>query len=145
MSTADATYLRTFVHMLLNRGVMPGSMARSSFVLPVPMQALKRLLGRFESLPGLNPTEDEAKWFLRDRSFDVEEAYTKLVTCLRWRKEFNVHHVSFENVRKEAATGKAYLHEHKDIHDRPVLVVRVSRWDLMHARAESPLRVYSIH
>lgn len=94
------------------------------------MQALARLLDKFQSQPGLDPTEDEAKWFLRDRSYDVEEAYSKLRTCLRWRKEFNVHHVSYERVKREAATGKAYLHEHTDIYGRPVLVIRVSRCDL---------------
>eukprot|EP00892_Ulva_mutabilis_P005675 jgi/Ulvmu1/347/UM001_0352.1 len=94
---------------------------------PQNQEALTRLLNRFESLPGLDPTEDEAKWFLRDRNFDVEEAYTKLVTCLRWRKEFNVHRVRYESVKREADTGKAYLHEHQDIYGRPVLVIRVSK------------------
>lgn len=87
---------------------------------------------RFESMPGLCPTEDEAKWFLRDRDFDADEAYTKLLTCLRWRKQFNVHRVDFESIKQEAATGKAYLHDHKDIYDRPVLVIRVSKWAPTH-------------
>lgn len=107
---------------------------------PICLQALERLLGRFESQPGLNPTEDEAKWFLRDRNFDPEEAYSKLLTCLSWRREFNVHHVSFERVKREAATGKAYLHDSTDIHGRPVLVIRVSRCGLVHCPGCAPTR-----
>lgn len=110
---------------------------------PICLQALERLLGRFESQPHLNPTEDEAKWFLRDRNFDLDEAYSKLLTCLRWRREFNVHHVNFERVKREAATGKAYLHDRTDIHGRPVLVIRVSRCVKCFARAVLP-RIHNV-
>jgi hypothetical protein len=90
-----------------------------------PVQKLRQLLSRFR--PQDQPTEEEAKWFLRDRNYDVHEAYTKLNSCLRWRGESNMHKVTFAEVEQEAATGKAFLHNHTDIYGRPALVVRVAR------------------
>ena len=91
------------------------------------MQALQSLQARFKSSGLGQPSDEEAQWFLRDRSFDVDEAYDKLSTCLRWRRESGIAHVSWEDVRTEAQTGKAYLHEHLDVYGRPALVIRVAR------------------
>jgi hypothetical protein len=91
------------------------------------VQALKALKARFASSPLGVPTDDEAQWFLRDRSFDVDEAYDKLRTCLLWRRDFGLQHITWRRVQREAATGKAYLHDHTDVHGRPVLVIRVAR------------------
>lgn len=91
------------------------------------MQALAALQRRFTGFRYGEPTADEAAWFLRDRNFDVAEAEEKLATCLRWRAEFGLRHVTWEDVAAEAATGKAYLHEHVDREGRPALVVRVAR------------------
>jgi hypothetical protein len=33
-------------------------------------------------------TEDQMRWFLLDRKFDVEATVDKLVKMLRWRREF---------------------------------------------------------
>ena len=32
--------------------------------------------------------------------------------------------ITWDMVAKEAATGKAYLHEHKDVNGQPVIVIR---------------------
>ena len=40
--------------------------------------------------------------------------------------------VSYEDISRESATGKAYLHNHTDIYGRPALVVRVSRCTIVH-------------
>lgn len=32
--------------------------------------------------------------------------------------------ISWDMVQKEAATGKGYLHKHKDVHGRPVIVIK---------------------
>ena len=91
------------------------------------MQALAQLQQRFQGFRFGEPTEEEAQWFLRDRSFDVDEAEEKLATCLRWRAEFGLNRVTWQDVAAEAATGKAYLHEHVDKEGRPALVVRVAQ------------------
>lgn len=84
-------------------------------------------MARFEGCPYGQPTEEEAKWFLRDRRFDASEAYDKLSATLRWRAESGIHRVRYERVAREAATGKAYLHTHLDRFSRPALVIRVAR------------------
>jgi hypothetical protein len=86
-----------------------------------------RLKERFKGSSLGEPSDEEAKWFLRDRSFEIEEAYSKLATCLRWRKNFGLQHVNFESVRDEAATGKVSLHDFCDVYGRPVLIIRVAR------------------
>lgn len=88
-------------------------------------QALKQLLDRF---PNNKPTVGEAQWFLRDRNFDVNEAYLKLQTCLAWRKQCGMQQVTYEDIERESATGKAYLHSHPDVYGRPALVVRVAKY-----------------
>ena len=47
---------------------------------------------------------------------------------MRWRQEF-LRGVtpSAADVAAEAATAKAYLHAHRDINGRPVIVIRASR------------------
>lgn len=64
------------------------------------------------------------QWFLRDRDFDVEETVSKLTKYLVWRAECRPQQLSGQDVAGEAATGKAYLHEHTDVYDRPVIVIR---------------------
>ena len=38
-----------------------------------------------------------------------------------------MQNVTYEDISREAATGKAYLHSHVDVYGRPALVVRVAR------------------
>ena len=47
---------------------------------------------------------------------------------MQWRQDF-LRGVtpSAADVAAEAATGKAYLHSHKDVNGRPVIVIRASR------------------
>jgi hypothetical protein len=67
------------------------------------------------------------QWFLRDRKLDVAEAEEKLARMMRWRREFMPRPIAAADVAEEAATGKAFLHEHPDVDGRPVIVVRARR------------------
>ena len=62
------------------------------------------------------------------RKLNVDEAAEKLARMMQWRKDF-LRGVtpSAADVAAEAATGKAYLHSHKDVNGRPVIVIRASR------------------
>ena len=80
-------------------------------------------------------TEEQLKWFLLDRKLDVEAATEKLVKMLEWRKEFGADSITTTDVAQEAATGKAYLHTHRDVLDRPVIVVRAAK----HVKDAAPL------
>lgn len=57
----------------------------------------------------------------------MDEAYSKLQACLSWRRQYGMQDVTYEDISREAATGKAYLHSHVDVYGRPALVVRVAR------------------
>lgn len=72
------------------------------------------------------PDEDTLKWFLRDRKLDVDETVDKLTNMLKWRQDFHADDLTWEMVAKEASTGKAYLHKHKDVSGQPVIVIRSS-------------------
>lgn len=62
------------------------------------------------------------------RKLNVDEAAEKLSRMMQWRQDF-LRGVapSAADVAAEAATGKAYLHSHKDVNGRPVIVIRASR------------------
>lgn len=70
------------------------------------------------------PDLETVQWFLRDRNFDVEETVSKLKKYSAWRAECRPQQLSKLDVAVEAATGKAYLHEHTDVYGRPVIVIR---------------------
>ena len=73
-------------------------------------------------------------WFLRDRQLNVAEAASKLRKCLQWRKEFGVERLGPELFIKEMRSRKAYLHAHRDIAGRPVLVVIARRHNILERR-----------
>mmetsp|Transcript_9984 Transcript_9984/g.30488 ORF Transcript_9984/g.30488 Transcript_9984/m.30488 type:complete len:269 (+) Transcript_9984:61-867(+) len=86
-------------------------------------EAVERLRERFA---GEDVPDDETlEWFLADRRYDVDEAYTKLTGMLAWKKR--LEEVPMESVEKEAMTGKAFFHRERDIHGRKVLVVRACK------------------
>ncbi len=80
------------------------------------------------------PDSETVRWFLRDRDFDVEETVSKLKKFMTWRSRFRPQDLTLSDVAEEAATGKAYLHKHFDVHGRPVIVVRAR----LHITGEIP-------
>lgn len=80
-------------------------------------------------------TEEQLKWFLLDRKLDKDAAKEKLVAMLQWRRDFGADSITTTDVAKEAATGKAYLHTHNDVMNRPVIVVRAAK----HVKDAAPL------
>lgn len=80
-------------------------------------------------------TEEQLQWFLLDRKLDTEAAKDKLVGMLQWRRDFGADSITTTDVAKEAATGKAYLHTHNDVQNRPVIVVRAAK----HVKDAAPL------
>jgi len=75
------------------------------------------------------------RWYLRDRSFDVDEAEQKLQALLRWKQKLRPETLTLERVAKEYATGKAYTTQHLDKYGRPAIVVRCKQ----HRIGEFPL------
>eukprot|EP00891_Asterochloris_glomerata_P004220 jgi/Astpho2/4220/Aster-05183 len=87
----------------------------------------RELQRRLQSCPHGQGDEETQKWFLRDRKLDVGEAEQKLTDMLRWRQEFKADDIAWDTVKAEAATGKVYMHDHKDRLGRPVIVVKVAK------------------
>ncbi|KAL6769321.1 CPSFL1 [Auxenochlorella protothecoides x Auxenochlorella symbiontica] len=79
-------------------------------------------------------TRDTAVWFLRDRRLDVAEAAGKLEAMLDWRARIGADGLDWASVAKEAASGKVYLHPHRDVLGRPVVVIHVRK----HVMGASP-------
>jgi hypothetical protein len=68
--------------MLMNHANSFPTTARS-------LQALEELKRRMSASPYADEVkESELRWFLLDRKLDVAEAVEKLITMLRWRREF---------------------------------------------------------
>ncbi|KAL3150914.1 hypothetical protein ABBQ32_000665 [Trebouxia sp. C0010 RCD-2024] len=89
-------------------------------------KALKHLQDKMATCSYGQPDEDTQKWFLRDRKLDADEAAQKLTDMLKWRQDFQADSITWDMVAKEAETGKAYLHEYKDVSGQPVIVIRSS-------------------
>jgi hypothetical protein len=102
---------------------------------PEQQQALQDLSTRLQDCPYGPADVTTQQWFLRDRKFVVPEAEEKLVNMLKWRQEFRAQDTTWEMVKAEAGTGKAYVHSQKDVFGRPVIVIRVTR----HVTGEYPL------
>jgi hypothetical protein len=100
------------------------------------MAALENLRKEMSATPyGNAVTDEQLRWFLLDRKLQVEAAKDKLCTMLQWREEFGADTITTTDVAKEAATGKAYLHTHFDVQNRPVIVVRAAK----HVKDAAPL------
>lgn len=94
---------------------------------PLPLQALERLKEQTQNFPGGQPDEDMLRWFLRDRSLDVEEAVEKLRKVTAWRQQVRPDALSEDDVFHQISTGRGYLHDHLDLAGRPVVAVRVAK------------------
>lgn len=89
-------------------------------------RALQQLQDKMTTCSYGQPDEDTQKWFLRDRKLDVNETAEKLTNMLKWRRDFKADSLTWDQVAREAATGKAYLHEHTDVNGQPVIVIRAA-------------------
>ncbi len=88
---------------------------------------MQELQQRMQRCPAGTPDVATQRWFLRDRKLDVAEAADKLARMMEWRRRFMPRQLTAADVAAEAATGKAYLHEHADANGRPVIIVRAAR------------------
>ncbi|XP_050376721.1 uncharacterized protein LOC126794113 [Argentina anserina] len=63
---------------------------------------------------------------LRARNWNVKKATKMLKDTLKWRAEYRPEEIRWEDVAREAETGKIYRSNYVDKHGRPVLVMRPS-------------------
>ena len=112
-----------------------------SSLLEALLQALaqlrKQLLGL--SLP-YQPDESTQQWYLRDRSYDVNEAAEKLSKMCRWRHSFRPDLIRTGDIQAELAADKAFVHDLSDRFGRPVVVVQARRHIVSEAHRSSGAR-----
>mmetsp|Transcript_15465 Transcript_15465/g.45616 ORF Transcript_15465/g.45616 Transcript_15465/m.45616 type:complete len:272 (+) Transcript_15465:255-1070(+) len=94
---------------------------------PAQQQALEDLRNRMASCPDGQADEETLIWYLRDRSYDVEEAAEKLGRMLSWRRGFGPGGVTEAQVAKEAATGKSRVHTAADVFGRPAIIITAKK------------------
>ena len=58
--------------------------------------------------------------------FALESGHAKTVVEFQLILKCRADSITWDMVAKEAGTGKAYLHEHKDVNGQPVIVIRSS-------------------
>ena len=112
-----------------HRGVCDGA----SVIVPIGVPA-----------PLPQPSEEDYVWYLRDRSFDVDEAADKLERTMRFRREFRPQELTKDDVRVAYATGVADLLQTRDRFGRPVLVIRAANRTPGRLRASEQLGVYLV-
>ncbi|XP_057516299.1 phosphatidylinositol transfer protein CSR1-like [Amaranthus tricolor] len=94
------------------------------------LEVKERLKNEYHELPvGKNGRDDESLiyWFLKDRSFLVDDAVKRLSKAIKWRQEFGVDHLSEDSMKNAARTGKSSVHDFLDVNGRPVLIVEASK------------------
>ncbi|XP_057519528.1 phosphatidylinositol transfer protein CSR1-like isoform X1 [Amaranthus tricolor] len=94
------------------------------------LEVKERLKNEYHELPvGKNGRDDENMiyWFLKDRSFSVDDAVKRLNKAIKWRQEFGVAHLSEHLMKSAAQTGKSSVHDFLDVNGRPVLIVEASK------------------
>jgi len=91
------------------------------------VEALRQVEERMKQSQYGAPSTNTCKWFLRDRSFDVDETVDKLKRMMKWRTEFGVDDITDEMVAAEASTRKAELLHRVDAYRQPVVLVRVDK------------------
>ena len=93
---------------------------------PPQLEALSDLNNRLSDAPH-SLDQDTVRWFLRDREFDPVEAEEKIVKTAQWRKKIGYDTLSPEEFALEQTRGKVRLYEHRDILERPVIILDASK------------------
>ena len=101
---------------------------------PSQLKALSTLNNRLSNSP-YALDQDTVRWFLRDREFDPVEAEEKIVKTAKWREKIGYDTLSPEAFALEQTRGKVRVHEHRDILERPVIILDASK----HRTGEFPV------
>ncbi|PIN17001.1 Phosphatidylinositol transfer protein PDR16 [Handroanthus impetiginosus] len=85
---------------------------------------VKRLIGPQSGKLALYCSDASISRYLRARNWNVKKAVKMLKATLKWRLEYKPEEIRWDDVGKEAETGKIYRSTYKDKYGRPVLVMR---------------------
>ncbi|PSS17410.1 Random slug protein [Actinidia chinensis var. chinensis] len=85
---------------------------------------LRRLLGPLREKLSIYCSDASIARYLRARNWNVKKATKMLKDTLKWRLEYKPEEIRWDEVAREAETGKIYRSNYADKHGRTVLVMR---------------------
>ncbi|XP_052190905.1 uncharacterized protein LOC127800368 [Diospyros lotus] len=87
---------------------------------------VRRALGPLPSKLSIYCSDASISRHLRARSWNVKKAIKMIKETLKWRGKYKPEEIRWDEVAKEAETGKIYRSTYVDKHGRTVLVMRPS-------------------
>ncbi|KDP20223.1 hypothetical protein JCGZ_09855 [Jatropha curcas] len=87
---------------------------------------VRRLVGILPEKLSIYCSDASISRHLRARNWNVKKATKVLKETLKWRAEYKPEEIRWEEVAREAETGKIYRSNYVDKHGRTVLVMRPS-------------------
>jgi len=88
---------------------------------------VRRLVGTFPDKLSTFSSDASISRYLRAQNWNVKKATKLLKETLKWRLEYKPEAIKWEEVAREAETGKMYRSNYADKHGRSVIVMRPSR------------------
>ncbi|KAM1134813.1 hypothetical protein ACFX19_044600 [Malus domestica] len=85
---------------------------------------VKKLIGPLPDKLSIYCSDACISRYLRARNWNVKKATKMLKATLKWRSEYKPEEIRWEEIAREAETGKIYRTNYFDKHGRPVLVMR---------------------
>uniref|UniRef100_A0A1D1YHF0 Random slug protein 5 n=1 Tax=Anthurium amnicola TaxID=1678845 RepID=A0A1D1YHF0_9ARAE len=90
----------------------------------VKVSEVRRSLGKLPDKLLLYCSEASIARYLVARNWNVKKATKMLKETLKWRLEYKPEEIRWEDVAKEAETGKIYRSNYVDRYGRTILVMR---------------------
>ncbi|XP_039033216.1 phosphatidylinositol transfer protein 3-like isoform X1 [Hibiscus syriacus] len=87
---------------------------------------MRKLIGPLPEKLAIYCSDAAIARYLRARNWNVKKASKMLKETLKWRAEYKPEEIRWEEVAREAETGKIYRSNYIDKHGRTVLVMRPS-------------------
>ncbi|XP_057502411.1 uncharacterized protein LOC130786185 [Actinidia eriantha] len=85
---------------------------------------LRKLLGPLPEKLSIYCSDASIARYLRARNWNVKKATKMIKKTLKWRLEYKPEEIRWDEVAREAETGKIYRSNYVDKHGRTVLVMR---------------------
>ncbi|CAI0447714.1 unnamed protein product [Linum tenue] len=103
---------------------------------------VRRLVGTLSEKLSIYCSDASISRYLRARNWNVKKATKMLKDTIKWRAEYKPEDIRWDEIAKEAETGKIYRSSCTDKHGRPVLVMRPSRQNTKSTKGQIRYLVY---
>ncbi|KAF5955447.1 hypothetical protein HYC85_008303 [Camellia sinensis] len=105
---------------------------------------VRRLVGPLPDKLSIYCSDASISRYLKARNWNVKKATKMLKDTLKWRLEYKPEEIRWDEVAREAETGKIYRSKYADKHGRPVLVMRPSCQNSKSTKAQIRYLVYCL-